>query len=49
MGGVAEFCKDEKMGVLLYLLLVPDRQAVAVPVEQLDAVAAFGAKDKEVS
>ena len=36
---VAEFCKDETMGALLYLLLVNDHKAVGVPVEQLDSVA----------
>src|SRR5262245_4031766 len=49
MGKFAEFCKGGRIGALLLLSLVPDGQAVAVPVKQLDAVAALRAKDKEVS
>ena len=39
MGGFAEFCKDEAMGAFLLLLLGPDRQAVSIPIQDLQPVA----------
>ena len=44
-----DFCKDAGMGVVCRLLLVPKGQAVAIPVEDLDAVAAAISEDEEVS
>jgi hypothetical protein len=48
MGKFTEFCKDERMGALLLLLLVNDDISVLVPVKQLDPVATLVAEDKNV-
>ena len=49
MGGSADFCKGERMGVVLRLLLGPDGQTIAVPVQDLDAIATLVDEDKEMT
>ena len=49
MGGFAEFCKDEAMGAFLLLLLVPDRQTITIPVEDLHTIAASIDEQEQVT
>jgi hypothetical protein len=45
----ADSCKAGTMGVVLFLLLGPDGQAIAVPVQDLDAIASLVEEDEEVT
>jgi hypothetical protein len=49
MGVSAQLCKDERMGAVSLFSLVPDRQAVAIPVEDFDAVATAIDKQEQVT
>jgi hypothetical protein len=37
----SNFCKDVEMGVFCFLLLHPDRNAIGIPVQKLDTIAAL--------
>src|SRR3954454_24444295 len=49
MGVPAISCKGARTGAVCFVLLGPDGEAVAVPVEDLEAVAAAVGEDEEVS
>jgi hypothetical protein len=45
----ADSCKAGTMGVVFLLLLVPDRQTVAIPVENLEAITAAIDEQEQVT
>ena len=49
IGVLADFCKEEEMGVVLLEILVPDAESCLTPVEDLDAIAAAVEKDEQTS
>src|SRR3954464_2728674 len=49
MGVPADSCKGERMGAVLLWLLGPDGQPIAVPIQDLDAIAPSIEEDEEVS
>src|SRR5512135_690899 len=48
MGVSADFCKGARMGAVSLLLLVPESQAIPVPVEDLDPIAASTPEDEKM-
>ena len=39
MGGESEFWKDELCGAVLFLVLVPDTESIAIPEQDFDPIA----------
>src|SRR5262245_66579591 len=49
MGVPVDSCKGVRMGAVSLLLLGPDGQAVAVPIEDLDAIPSLVEEDEEMT